>query len=340
MLDDLKFIHQRDGSDALGIAERQAAQLRHQFESPSLNGQINNVVYAGMGGSSLAALVTKSWPGVSVPYEVCREYAIPGYVNERTLFLAASYSGNTEETLSALAAAEAKNAQIIILASGGQLAEIAKTKNYHLMLIPKAEEPRYGVLSMLKAITVALEAAGLVSDKSAELEQGADFLTGTVKDWVATVPTDKNPAKQLAEELVGKSIVIYAGPKLGPVAYKWKINFNENAKNVAWWNELPEFDHNELIGWSSHPIQKPYAVVELRSKLEHPRIQKRFEVGERILSGRRPAPHVIEVQGQNLLEQVLWAIAYGDFVTIYAGLLNNVDPAPVELVEKFKKELG
>src|SRR5579863_3341284 len=156
MLDDLKYIHQRDGSDALGIAERQPNQLKHQFEKPSLSGQFNNVVYGGMGGSSLAALVAKSWPGVSVPFEICRDYSIPSYVNEQTLFLASSYSGNTEETLSALAEAEAKNAQIVILASGGQLAEIAKNKNYPLMLIPKAEEPRYGVLSMLKAITVTL----------------------------------------------------------------------------------------------------------------------------------------------------------------------------------------
>jgi glucose/mannose-6-phosphate isomerase len=127
---------------------------------------------------------------------------------------------------------------------------------------------------------------------------------------------------------------------MAPVAYKWKISFNENAKNIAWWGELPEFNHNEFIGWSSHPIEKPYAVVDLRSNLEHERVQKRFEVSERLLSGMRPAPHIVNVQGKNLLQQIVGAVTFGDFVTIYTGLLNNVDPAPVELVEKFKKELG
>src|SRR5581483_3852160 len=123
-------------------------------------------------------------------------------------------------------------------------------------------------------------------------------------------------------------------------AYKWKISCNENAKNVAWWNELPEFDHNELMGWSSHPIEKPYALVELRSKLEHPRVQKRFEVGERLLSGRRPTPNVIEVQGKTLLDQLVWALAFGDFVTMYLALLNNVNPGTSDIVEKFKKQLS
>ena len=165
-------------------------------------------------------------------------------------------------------------------------------------------------------------------------------MSESVKSWTATVPTTQNEAKKLALEMAGKSPVIYAGPLMSPVAYKWKISFNENAKNVAWWNEYPEFNHNEMIGWSSHPIEKPYAVVDLRSNLEHPRVQKRFEVTERLLSGLRPAPHIVNIQGENLLQQIVWAVAFGDFVTIYTALLNNVDPAPVDLVEKFKKELG
>ena len=94
-----------------------------------------------------------------------------------------------------------------------------------------------------------------------------------------------------------------------------------------------------MIGWSSHPIEKPYGIVDLRSNLEHPRVQKRFEVTEKLLSGRRPAPNVVQVKGETILEQLLWAVAFGDFVSIYLALLNNVNQAPVELVEKFKIEL-
>ena len=342
MLDDLKYIHQRDGQDALGIAERQAGQLEHKFELGKIEGEFLNIVFAGMGGSALPALLSRSWPGYNVPFEVCRQYNIPAYVGEKTLFIAASYSGNTEETLSALAEAEQKGAKIAIFAGGGKLEEIAGQKGYPFIKIPAAEQPRYAVFYMWVALLKIIEAAGLLKEQDAagQLAKAARFLRESVKDWTAVVPTDKNPAKQLALELAGKSGVVYAGLLLGPAAYKWKISFNENAKNVAWWDEYPEFNHNEFIGWSSHPIQKPYAVVDLRSNLEHPRVQKRFELSDRLLSGMRPAANVVQVQGEILLEQLVWAVAYGDFVTIYLALCNNVNPAPVDLVEKFKKELG
>ncbi|HCM51754.1 TPA: hypothetical protein DIS56_01320 [Candidatus Saccharibacteria bacterium] len=345
MLDDLKYIHQRDGQDALGIAERQWQQLLHKFafDSSSLKGKtFDSIVYTGMGGSALAALVSKSWPGYDLPFEVCRSYHIPAYVSPKTLFIAASYSGNTEETISALAEAEATGVVVVVIAGGGKLKEIADAKNYPYLDFPKVVQPRYALFYNLKAITTILEATGLChGNPSCEaLETAAEFVKQSVADWTAVVPTEKNPAKKLALELAGKSVAIYAGPMLAPAAYKWKINCNENAKNVAWWNELPEFDHNELTGWTSHPVDKPYAIVELRSNLEHPRVQKRFEVGERLLSGRRPAPNIVQAQGETLLEQLLWTLAYGDFVTMYLALLNNVDPSPVDLVEKFKRELG
>ena len=299
-------------------------------------------VFAGMGGSALPALLSTSWPGHNVPFEICRQYHIPAYVSDKTLFFASSYSGNTEETLSALAEAEAKNAKIVIMTGGGKLEEIAGQKGYPLVKIPKAEQPRYAVFYMWVAILNILQAAGFLkeTDIAGQLGQAAASLREAVKNWTATVPTDKNPAKQLALELAGKSGVVYAGPLLAPAAYKWKISFNENAKNVAWWGQYPEFNHNEFIGWSSHPTQKPYAVIDLRSNLEHPRVQKRFELSDRLLSGQRPAAHIVQAQGETLLEQLVWTVAYGDFVTVYLALCNNVNPAPVDLVEKFKTELG
>jgi len=153
------------------------------------------------------------------------------------------------------------------------------------------------------------------------------------------VPAAQNPAKLLAQELMGKSPVIYAGPKLWPAAYKWKISFNENAKNVAWCDVFSEFDHNEFIGWSGHPIDKPYGIIELQSTLEHIRIQKRFEITNRLLSGQWPNPHIVQAQGETILEQLLWCIALGDFVSLYLALLNGINPTPVDLIEKLKAEL-
>lgn len=343
MLDDLKYIHDKDAADALGIAERQIAQLEQAFALPDIAFEsVENVVYAGMGGSALAAQFVHTWPQLRVPFEVVRDYDLPTYVGQHTLVIAASYSGNTEETLSALEQAEARGAQIAVIAGGGKLAERAQQKGYMLALIPKAEQPRYAAFSNFKALLSVLSCAGLVNmtEAEGELSEAAAFLQKAAKAWRTDVPTRQNPAKQLALELTGKSVVVYSGPKMYPAAYKWKISINENAKHVAWVNQLPEFNHNEFIGWSEQPVDKPYAVVDLRSSLEHPRTQKRFEVTERLLSGRRPAPFVVEAQGDTLPKQLLWTAVYGDFVSLYLAMLNGLNPAPVELVEKFKKELN
>jgi len=342
MLDDLKYIHQKDREDAIGVAERQCSQLTTEFDVSDVHSaNILNVVYAGMGGSAIPALLVKSWPTLTVPLEIVRDYDLPFYVGAQTLCIVASYSGNTEETISALAQAEAKGAQIIVIASGGKLEQLAKDKGHPFLKIPKAEQPRYAVFSMFRATVDILAKAGLVQaeDLPGQFEAAATHVTEASKAWRPEVPIKDNPAKQLAQELMGKSVVIYASTSLFAAAYKWKIDCNENAKQVAWCSQLPEFNHNEFIGWSEQPRQKPYAVVDLRSNLDHPRTQKRFEVSERLLSGMRPAPHVVAVQGSTRLEQLIWAVTFGDFVTLYLAFLNGLDPAPVDLVEKFKVEL-
>lgn len=342
MLDDLKKIHQLDAQDALGIAEKQWQQLEYEFQVDQPKLDVTNVVYAGMGGSALAALISQNWPGYSIPFEVVRDYNLPAHVSEKTFFIAASISGNTEETLSALAEAEAKGAQIALISSGGKLQEIAAEKGYPFILLPKVSQPRYGVLYNLKGLVTLLERAGLLAADAAEaqLHQTSAYLRGTVQNWVPTVATKDNLAKQIALECMGKSVVVYAGPKLAPAAYKWKISFNENAKHIAWWNQYSEFNHNEFLGWTEQPEHKPYAVIDLRSNLEHPQIQKRFEISAKLLSGKRPAPIVVQAQGETLLEQLLSTIALGDFVSIYTALLGNINPTPVDLIEKLKKELA
>ncbi|HEX8762729.1 MAG TPA: bifunctional phosphoglucose/phosphomannose isomerase [Candidatus Saccharimonadales bacterium] len=344
MLDDLKLIHQRDAEDALGIAEKQGEQLLKAFEitGNTTFENVDNVVYAGMGGSALAASLLPTWPGIAAPFEIVRNYELPAYVGPNTLVIVASYSGNTEETLSALKDAETRGAQIAIIAGGGKLQEAAEEKGYPQIVLPKAAQPRYAVLYNFRALLDILVLTSLL-DKGAvipELEGAAAFISAAAKAWRPDVPIAQNPAKQLALEMIGKSVVVYGGPKMYPAARKWKIGFNENAKQVAWAGQYPEFNHNEFIGWSKQPVDKPYAVVDLRSSFEHARVRRRFEVSARLLSGMRPDPYVVEAQGDTLLEQLLWTIVYGDFVTIYTAILNGVNPAPVDLVEKFKKELN
>jgi glucose/mannose-6-phosphate isomerase len=341
MLDDLQLINQRDPSDVLGIAERQIKQLDHDFPLSADHVEVNNIVYLGIGGSSLAGYITKSWIDYSVPMEIVRNYDVPSYVNEGTLVIACSYSGNTEETLSAINQAAEMGAVICIIASGGKMIEIAKERGYPNIVLPQAEQPRFGVFYQLKALTSMLGEFKIIdSDKyEGQLVSAKAFLITATTNWQATKPTDLNLAKQIAVAAAGKTIAIYSGPKLAPAAYKWKIDYNENAKQLAWWNQLPEFNHNEFIGWSQQPPLKPYCVIDLISSYEPERVLKRFKLTSKILSGRRPDPISVNTLGNNLIEQLLYAILLGDFTTIYSSILSGVKTLPVDLVDKLKKEL-
>lgn len=343
VLDDLKMIHQRDAQDALGVIAKQSEQLTYKFEADpnSINREkINNIVIGGMGGSALAAGIFQVCPGIKLPLEIVKNYDIPAYVNENSLFIASSYSGNTEETLSALVQAEERNAQIAVIAAGGELEQIAREKNYVHYKIPEGKQPRMAVFYNYAALVQFFKDLGLVeSSFVSELEDSAQWLSEMAKNMLPDVAANANPAKQLAQELVGNSVVVYSGPKMLPAAYKWKININENAKNVAWYGTYPEFNHNEFLGWTAQPVDKPYKVVELRSNQENERVTKRFGVSEKLLSGRRPHSHIVNAEGENLLRQLLWTIQLGDFVSIYLALLNNINPTPVELIEKLKQEL-
>jgi glucose/mannose-6-phosphate isomerase len=342
MLDDLQYIHQRDSQDSLGVAYKEWQQLQYDFQSDwQPQNDINSIIVTGMGGSALAATVAQSWLNPELPFEVVRNYDLPAYANTQTLVVISSYSGNTEETLSALHDAERRGCQIVIMASDGELVTIAQTKLYPLLRLPSGLQPRMAVFYNLAALTKLFVLANICpADRLNELKAAGQWLREYCASWYVDVPVKTNQAKSIAQELIGKSIVIYSGPRLFPAAYKWKISFNESAKHIAWVNQLSEFNHNEMLGWTKQPVDKPYVVIDLRSLLEHDRIQKRFTVTEQLLSGMRPEPIVVAVVGDTMLQQLVWAITLGDFVSLYTALLGNIDPTPVDLIEKFKKTLA
>lgn len=346
MLDDANVLKQRDSNGALGIASLQYQQTSDTVNLQNIehdNRQIKNIVVAGMGGSALAALFVKSWlkSELSLSFEVVRTYDLPAYVDKNTLIIASSYSGNTEETLSCLEQAESKGAQVAIITSGGKLAEHANQNQTTFVLLPTGLQPRMAVIYNLRALVAILANFEIISaGKLDEIAVTSDWLKNESSKWVSGIPTNENYAKQLALQAVGKTAVFYGGALMAPVAYKWKISFNENAKNVSFWNELPEFNHNEFIGWTSHPVEKPFAIFDLISSFEHQRILKRFEISDRLLSGLRPKSIVINLAGESVIEQMLWGSILADFVSIYVAILNNVNPTPVQLIEKLKQELA
>lgn len=347
MLDDANVIGQRDPENALGVAAAEYQQA--VYDAAIVNAAhderpITSIVVTGMGGSVLAALLVKSWMRdvLSVPFEIVRGYTLPSYVGHNTLVVVSSCSGNTEETLSALERAQERGAQVAIASSGGSLLQRARELTVtHVVLPDRAViEPRMSTIAQLRTLVRLLAHFNVIPGSYYdEVAAQADWLQAETRNWLPDVSTDKNYAKQLALLAVGKTAVFYGGALTAPLAYKWKISWNENAKNVAFWNELPEFNHNEFIGWSSHPVDKPYAVFDLLSSLEHERILKRFDISDRLLSGMRPKATPVQLAGDTALQQLLWGCILADFVSIYVAILNGVDPTPVELVEKLKAEL-
>jgi len=343
MLDDLKIIHSRDNQDALGITKKQSAQYRHAYNfqwQPSK--PINNLVIAGMGGSGLAAKFLSTWPGLSVPIQVVQDYNLPAYISNNTLLIAVSYSGNTEEIVNILddALKLPDQPMIIVICDGGELEDIATKHQLPLIKIPVNYQPRMTFGYQLRALSEAIEQSGLASNLVTQLEESSSKLDSVLDEFIETKATSSNLAKQIALEMVGKSVVIYSSAKFYPIAYKWKISVNENAKSISWANQFPEFNHNEFIGWTSHPVDKPYSVIELRSNLDNPRILKRFEITEQLLSGKKPAAEVVDLKGETMLDQIMYGVALGDFVSIYLAILNGIDPTPVDIIETFKDKLA
>lgn len=342
MLDDLNSMKQIDSQDALGVVSKQWQQLQEEFLISHQNVKISNVVFAGMGGSALEALISASWPGYNVPFQIVNDYNIPSYAKAETLLIISSYSGNTEEEISILNEATNKQCRVVTVSSGGKLQEMSARHGYLHVALPAGLQPRHAAFYGFKALVGIMSAFNLSVEQEPvkRLSQASNFLKGQVANWLPSVPKEQNLAKQLALASAGKTPIIYASSKMYPAAYKWKINFNENAKNTAWCGKYPEFNHNEFIGWSSHPVEKPFAVFDLISSFDNERIKKRFELSDRLLSGKRPKAIQIHAEGESFLEQLLWVIQLGDLTSIYLAILNGVNPTPVDLIEKFKLEMA
>lgn len=347
MLDDKNILKQRDPQGALEIAakEYEQAVFEAEIKNHDHDGrQIDNIILAGMGGSALAALIIQNWLGdkLSKPFEIVRGYKLPAYANKNSLIIVSSCSGNTEETLSCLDEALKIGAQITIATSGGKLLEKAQQLEIAHIVLPdrKLIEPRMTTIAQLRALTKLFDYFGLTNeDFYGQIAQKSDWLKKETENWLGSTGTDSNLAKQLALFASGKTAVFYGGELTSSLAYKWKISWNENSKNTAFCNEYPEFNHNEFLGWASHPVEKPFAVFDIISHHEHPQVLKRFKLSDQILSGRRPKAHIIRLPETDLIGQLLWGCVLADFASIYLAVINGVNPTPVELIEKLKSKL-
>lgn len=345
---DLKKIQELDKGKIFEAIGAQPDQLRRNYAdtmTQDIDAEdgvgIQNIVLCGMGGSALSANILKNWlyDNLVVPFEIVRGYNLPDYVNPDSLVIISSHSGNTEETLACYREAMGQNARIVVLSAGGELATLAKQNGQTLLELPSNIQPRLAVFASLKALACVFEDMRLVAttDLRGQLINTADYLD-EIKFAMSPDNDTDNKAVAIAEKIAGKIAVIYAGSSLGSAAYKWKINLNENGKQLAFYNTYPELDHNEFQGWL-FPAEKPLVSIQLESDLDDDQMKKRVAATTQILGPHGFSPVVIKAEGQTFIDQLLGIILLGDYVSAYVGILNGVDPTPVELVEKLKKEL-
>jgi glucose/mannose-6-phosphate isomerase len=322
---------------------RKALDIAMQFNPPTPRLPIQNVVVTGLGGSAvggdlLRVLVEDNG---EVPLVVNRDYQMPAWVNDRTFVIAASYSGNTEETLSAFEDAQDRGALLACVTSGGELAQRAAHYGTPVAFIPKGQPPRSAMGYMFIPMLMAAHKVGVIRrDPTGDLQNAIALLEKAREQWNADVPFEKNPAKQLAAKLYGKLPILYGSQAYSSVvAFRWKTQLNENTKIHAYSNGYPEMNHNEILGWVLAKQQVPnLAVVLLRDQMERPKIVARVETTKRLFA-RAAEVHEVFAEGQSLLVRMLHAIYLGDWVSCYLALLYGVNPTDISYINLLKAVL-
>ncbi len=323
--------------DALNITE--AVKL------PDWNtDQIKSIVVAGLGGSTIGGDLVRSYLAekLNIPFFICRNYTLPNFVDDSSLVFISSYSGNTEETLSAYADAQKRKAKILTLSSGGKVKEKSLQHKITWVNIPKGFQPRAALGYSFVPILVMLERLGFVQGEKDQIIKTKDFLSSNRSKYRMELPVEENPAKRIALELHKKLPIIYAATDhFDAVSTRWKGQICENAKMLAFNNVFPEFNHNELVGWKIlSEYRDDLIVVILKDKEDHPRIKTRMEIVKGIIEKEGVKTIEVESCGETLLSRVFSLIQLGDFVSFYLAILNEEDPTPVKVIDFLKNELA
>jgi glucose/mannose-6-phosphate isomerase len=299
------------------------------------------LVFAGMGGSAIGGALARAALGdrASRPIVLARDYGLPPWTTPDTTVLCTSYSGNTEETLAAYEAAGALGARRIVATTGGKLAESARADGVPVVPLPGGFQPRTAVAYLL---VVALEVAGVsgVAPRvHLEIDVAAAHAEQLVAEWGPGGAED-SLAKALARGLHGTIPQIAGSGLTAPIAYRWKTQINENVKQPAFSAELPELDHNEIVGWDGAGELGRFSAVFLADSDLHPRIQQRIELTRGLIASQAAATYRVESRGEHQTERLVSLVLLGDLVSIYMAVLRGVDPTPIDVMERLKGELA
>jgi glucose/mannose-6-phosphate isomerase len=348
-LDDPEVYKQHDPEGMLArIKEmpwqcQQAWQDAMSFNLPADYNKVDRVIILGVGGSAIGGDLVRSLAEseAKIPILVQRDYSLPAFVDDRTLAIASSYSGNTEETLTAFEQALKTGAKKLAMTTGGKLKAMAEENNVPVFKIEYKAQPRAALgFSFLPTLGV-LQRLGFLSDKSADVAETVSVLEALSAKMDEKAPMSSNPAKQLAKRLYGCLTVIYGAGILAEAAHRWKTQINENSKAWAFYEVFPELNHNATVGYElPKELASRIRVVLLRSPSFHQRIKLRYEVTCELLDRAGVAHEYVDSVGSSLLSQMMSLVMIGDYASYYLAILHRVDPSPVEVINYLKKQLA
>ena len=324
-VDDLERFFEMPGEDAFD---------RHALRS---------VVLVGMGGSAIGGdlvrtLVADESP---VPFSVVRDYTLPAFVDERTLVVASSYSGGTEETLAGYAEARARGARVVVVTSGGEIAERAETDGFPSVTIPGGLQPRAALGYSFGAVLRLARALGLVALPDDDWREA--LAEAQTRAALHDLDDETNPARALSEAYVNRLPVVYAAAGLmEAVAMRWRTQLHENAKHPAFGNVFPELDHNEIMGYEAGPadLLGRFHVEVLRDAGDHPQVQKRYDATRDLVAETVHGWTEVHSEGESRLARMLSLVQLGDAASYWLAIRKGVDPTPVETIQALKKQLA
>jgi len=332
-----------DKSDMKSVLEALPQQIKDSYDMPNnitLKGNPENIIMCGMGGSSISEFIFAQYLkelDAKIPVFCVQDYDLPPYITRNSLVLIASYSGNTEESLSCYKQAIKNGHNIIVIASGGKLLEYANNAKIPVVVIPKGLQPRNAIAYMFFPLIRIFESSGIIPNQSDKVKRLVHALTQNKQAYM-------HSAQEIAEKCIGRIPIIYSSDNLYSIAYRWKSEFNENSKIPAFCNKFPELNHNEIIGFVNYAkLGIPMHIIMLHDIADHKRVQKRMSITKKLIREMTQDKIIftdLAINGDDLLARLFSAIFVGDMTSYYLALQYQTDPTPVDVIEKFKKEMG
>jgi glucose/mannose-6-phosphate isomerase len=329
-------------TDVLAIPEHLRDAL-WKVESANLSpwDSPGGLIVAGMGGSAIGGQLARAALGdhASRPLLAAMAYGLPPWTTQDATVLCASYSGETEETLACFEAAGVIGAKRVVVTSGGTLAEQARAEGVPVIPVAGGLQPRAAVAYMTVAALEVAALCGVGPRLNSEIDVAADHLEELVVEW-APEGAEDSTAKTLARALLGTVPVIAGAGLTTPIAYRWKTQVNENAKQPAYSAQLPELDHNEIVGWQSASEHGRFSAVFLDDPDTHPRVQERIAATCELIGAGAVGVHRVTSRGTTATERVFSLVLLGDLVSVYLAALRGVDPTPVPAIDRLKAQLA